>query len=744
MPNMLQKTILPMRIICLAILLCLVSSCNQRSQPEDIDYGVARYVDPFIGTGGHGHVYPGATVPFGSVQLSPDNGSEGWDWSSGYHYSDSVIVGFSHTHLSGTGIGDLCDILVMPAIGKVDLGQKVGGIRESSFASTFSHYNEDARVGYYAVSLDNGIKVELTASQRVGFHKYSFPSGEKRQMVVDLGYHINWDKPLSTSLSMDSTFVLTGSRLSTGWAQDQRVYFAMSFSEQPKEVAVYDSTAALGALPQEGQRIRTQMSFGKGNIPIFLKIAISSAGIDGAMKALEEVNSLDFGEAKRTAANQWINELSKIDVSTQDQTLLRTFYTALYHTYLAPVVFDDALGQYKSPDGTIATADDYTRYDIFSLWDTFRAAHPLLTITQPDRHIDMIKSLIAHYQEYGLLPVWSLLGNETSIMTGYPAIPIITDAILKGYRDFDIELAYKAMRESAMQDINGTAAYRKFGYVPYEEIGESVTRTIEYAYDDWCIAQFAEELDKQDDYDYFLKRSEYWRNVYDESSTFMRPKLANGEFIKDFIPKEYSAYFCESNAWQYFWSVPHNIKGLIETTGGKNRFEEKLDSMFTLNPLPTDKLPIFSTGMIGQYAHGNEPSHHVAYLYNFIDKPHKTQKMIRQILESQYQNAPDGHCGNEDCGQMSSWYIFSALGFYPVNPAEGVYSFGSPIIKSATLNLENGKTFEIEVLNNSKENMYIQSVILNDKLVNKTTLNHSDIIKGGKLVIKMGASPATN
>jgi len=737
----------PMRTICLVLTLAQIFSCGENFHPEDFDYGVARYVDPFIGTGGHGHVYPGATVPFGAVQLSPDNGKEGWDWSSGYHYTDSLIVGFSHTHLSGTGIGDLCDVLIMPAIGKVDLSKDTDGIRNSSFASTFKHQNEEATVGYYSVNLDNGIKAELTASQHVGFHKHSFPEGENRQIVLDLGYHINWDQPVSTSLAMDSAFVLTGKRLSTGWAFDQRVYFAMSFSENPIEVEVYDSTTSIGNLPQDGHKIRTLLSFGEGKRPLLLKVAISSASIDGARKALEGVEHIHFEDAKRSAAIQWINELSKIDVSTQDQQLLRTFYTALYHTYLAPVVFNDVNGQYKSPNGSIASADNYTRYDIFSLWDTFRAANPLLTITQPDRLTDIIKSMLAHYQEHGSLPVWSLLGNETNIMTGYHSIPIITDAILKGHRNFDVELAYKAMKASAMQDINGTKAYRELGYVPNEEIGESVTRTIEYAYDDWCLAQIAAVLRKKDEYAYFMDRAGNYKNLFEENSGFFRAKMANGTWKEPFDPLlsdhnfEVSEY-TEGNAWQHAWFVPHDVRGLIELHGGNDNFVKKLDTLFTMSSeLVGQNVASDITGMIGQYAHGNEPSHHIPYLFNYAGAAWKTQGMVREILLSQYNDTPEGLCGNEDCGQMSAWYVLSAMGFYPVNPAEGVYVIGASLFDKVEIDVGDGKSFVVRSRYNIAENKYVQAASLNDEPLTRSYLRHYEIMDGGELRLQMGPLP---
>ena len=722
------------------IIILSIFSCNKQEQIADKK--LTAYVNTFIGTDGPGNTYPGATVPYGMVQLSPDIGIPGWDRIAGYFYQDSIITGFSHTHLTGTGAGDLYDILVTPTNSRFNKK-----IKENSYKpfSKFSHNNEAASPGYYTVDLlDFGIKAELTATARTGIHRYTFPKDSLSQIHIDLGYALNWDSPTDTYFKVVNNNTIEGYRKSTGWAKDQRVYFTIQLSKDFDSYELYNNDTLVKS-STKGKNTKIILNYNiKDKEQIILKTGLSTATIKGSKKSLEiEAPDFDFDKYRQKADEIWEEQLQKIKVTmlTDEQTSI--FYTMLYQSMLAPTLLSDHNGNYKGANDTIMKADGFERYDTFSLWDTYRAAHPLYTILHPAKVTDFIKSMLAHYNETGLLPVWSMQGNETNMMIGYHAVPVIVDAYFKGIRDFDVDLAYEACKISAMDNASEIDVYRELGYIPVDEENEnwSVSKTLEYAYDDWCIAQFAKALGKEDDYNYFLKRSEYWRNVYDSESTFMRPKLENGEFIKDFTPKEYTPYFCESNAWQYFWSVSHNIEGLIEITGGNKRFEEKLDSMFSLNPLPTDKLPIFSTGMIGQYAHGNEPSHHVGYLYNYIDKPHKTQKIIRKILESQYKNTPDGHCGNEDCGQMSSWYIFSALGFYPVNPAQGVYSFGSPIIKEAKLNLENGKTFEIKVLNNSKENMYIQSITLNGEKVNTTKLHHSDIMSGGKLVIKMGNQP---
>ncbi|MFA9192730.1 GH92 family glycosyl hydrolase [Flavobacterium sp. FZUC8N2.13] len=706
------------------------------------DNKLVNYVNPFVGTSGPGNTYPGATIPYGMVQLSPDIGIPGWDRIAGYFYNDSIITGFSHMHLTGTGAGDLYDILVMPTNSRFNKR-----IKDNNYMpySSFSHAKEAATPGYYTVDLlDYGIKAELTTTARTGIHKYTFPKDDASQIHIDLGYNLNWDAPTKTYIKVVDKTTIEGYRKSTGWAKDQRVFFVIKFSKPFKTYQIYKNDS-LSNSPVEAVKTKIILNYKTNDKEeIILKTGLSTATIQGAYKSLTvEAPDFDFEKYKEKASTLWENELQKIQVTTTDETKKKIFYTMLYQSMLAPTLLSDCNGDYKGANGENQKAKGYDRYDTFSLWDTYRAAHPLYTILHPNRVSSMINSLLAHYNETGLLPVWSLQGNETNMMIGNHAIPVIVDAYFKGIKNFDIALAYKACKESSMVDARQLDTYKSIGYVPVDGSGEnwSVSKTLEYAYDDWCLAQFAKALNKPNDYKYFLNRSENWKNVYDAKSTFMRPKLKNGQFINNFIPKEYTPYFCESNAWQYFWSVPQNIESLIKVVGGKDYFEKKLDSMFALKPLPEDKLPIFSTGMIGQYAHGNEPSHHVAYLYNYINKPWKSQKRVREILETQYKNQPNGHCGNEDCGQMSSWYVLSSLGFYPVNPAQGVYVFGSPIFHTATINLENNKTFIIQTEKNSKENIYIQFVVLNGKKIDRNYITHKEITQGGTLVFTMGKSP---
>lgn len=727
--------------------LLILTQCQSPDDPELISYGVADWVDPLIGTAAHGHVYPGATVPFGSVQLSPDNGTQGWDWCAGYNYADSTIVGFSHTHLSGTGIGDLYDILLMPINDKVDLTQPVSDVKQEPFATTFRHEHESARAGYYQVTLDNGISVELTATTRVGMHRYVFSEAASPGVVLDLGYHINWDHPVLTEIHQESATLFTGRRFSTGWAKDQRLYFALQFSEEPATVMVLDSTQSLAGTDGEGRKIRAQFAFPKESREILVKVAISSAGKEGAMQALDEIPDWNFDQVRHQAGLAWQKELSRITVDSDNEALLRTFYTALYRTHLAPVIYSDAKNQYKAADSTIVTAEGYVRYDIFSLWDTFRGEHPLLTIVQPGRVNDFIRSLLAHYDEYGLLPVWSLLGNETNTMTGYHAIPVITDAILKGYRDFDLEKAFTAMKASAMQDIRATDHYRAYGYIPYDLAGQSVTRTLEYAYDDWCIAQIALILSKEEEYKYFMERSRSYENLYDPGTGFMRAKLRDGSWKEPFDPylSDHNfevAEYTEGNAWQHSWFVPHDIRSLIGLHGGDEPFVRTLDTLFSADSeIRGENASADISGLIGQYAHGNEPSHHIPYLYSYAGAPWKTQEIVRQILNTQYDDTPEGLCGNEDCGQMSAWYVLSAMGFYPVNPAEGVYVIGAPMFSRVVIDVGEGKTFTIRAKYLTEENKYIQAATLQEAPLDRSYIRHFEIMEGGELVLEMGAQP---
>ena len=733
-----------MKLLQLVFIVLLLITHNIFAQ----DY--TQYVDPFIGTDYHGHTYPGATVPFGMVQLSPDNGRSGWDWSSGYHYSDSIIVGFSHTHLSGTGIGDLCDIQFMPATFLNNISDEE--IIKQKFNSKFDHQNEKASVGYYTVLLkDYNITSELTAALRSGLQKHIFNKDGKEFVQLDLGYSKNWDDPTETFIKIMDDHTICGYRYSTGWAKDQRVYFFTQFSKPIAKSFLIKDSAYIKILNEViGKTTRAIFQFDlKTNSELLIKTGISSVSIENAKLNLEnDIENWDFNKLKSAATFQWNKELSKIEVKSPNKNYLKTFYTALYRSMLAPIVFSDINGEYKGADDKIHKAMDYTKYSIFSLWDTFRAEHPLFTIFQPERVNDMINSMLSHYNEYGLLPVWELLGNETGTMIGYHAIPVITDAILKDFKGFDINLAYDAMKKSAMQDHLGLNSYKSIGYVADDKEVESVSKTLEYAYDDWCIAQVAKYLGKDEDFKYFSIRAEYYRNLFDPSSNFMRAKTSDGKWKVPFNPV-YSEHrnheYTEGTAWQYSWFVPHDVEGLISLFESKEKFIEKLDSLFITSsklegPNPSNDI----SGMIGQYAHGNEPSQHISYLYNFVGEPWKTQHRVNQILKTFYNHTPEGLIGNEDCGQMSAWYVFSAMGFYPFNPADQNYLIGSPIFEEVTINLESGKKFIIRANNISEKNIYIQSARLNGREPTKGFITHNEIISGGLLELEMTDTPNKN
>lgn len=726
----------------IAVMMTVFWACENTAEkaPENTSepFNAAQFVDPFIGTGDHGHVYPGATTPFGMVQLSPDNGTQGWDWCSGYNWDDSLIVGFSHLHLSGTGISDLFDISVMPTVAEMDLSVQTAP-KESVYAAKFDHKNEWAEPGYYKVNLDNGISAELTASTYVGAHRYSFPEDNPAQVLLDLGFSINWDRPLKGMIQQVSDKMVTGYRFSTGWGKDQRVFFAMEFSE-PFKIQIADSTSIkeVTEAALEGKLLRALFSFENAN-QVEVKTGLSTASVEGAQEALKKVGDQNFDNIRSAAAELWNAELSKIKAVAADPAILRTFYTALYRTTMAPNVLSDELGAYKGVDGNYHNAEGYTRYSLFSLWDTFRAAHPLYTILQRDKINDFIRSFLAHYDEYGLLPVWDLHANETNTMTGYHAIPVIVDAYFKGYRDYDVEKVYAAMKKSSMQDIRATDFYREYGYIPHDKSGQSVTRTLEYAYDDWCIAQMAKDLGYEEDYELYMKRSESYKMLFDEETGFMRAKMADGSWKTPFDPK-YSLHdgsiseYTEGNAWQHSWFVPHSPEGLIALYGGDTPFVEKLDELFsTSSEIRGEHASSDISGLVGQYAHGNEPSHHIIYFYNYAGQPEKAQSMARHIMKTQYNDTPYGLCGNEDCGQMSAWYVFNAMGFYPTNPANGRYDLGSPVLDGATIEVGDGLTFEIVAHDNSPENVLVEKVVLNGKELDRTYITHEEVMAGGKL-----------
>jgi len=743
----------------LAALACeLPDRPSRRAGVEDLE-PLTSYVDPFIGTGGHGHVYPGATVPFGMVQLSPDQGQGGWDWIAGYNWEDSILVGFSHTHLSGTGIGDLLDILVMP----VNRTIPIDGVYEDRFdrpaRSRFSHDTEEASPGYYSVHLeDQGIRAELTASARVGFHRYTFPSTPSPSLFLDLGYTINWDRSVETRIEYVNDTLVTGYRFSSGWARDQKVFFAIAFSRPIRRVALSDSATAMGVLSAEAEgpttatasALRALFAFDpmEAGDELLLKVGLSYVDAAGAVGNLEEeIPHWDFNRAREDARRSWERELKKIRVRGGSEEERRTFYTSLYRTRLAPIIFEDIDGRYRGADGAIHSAGGYRKHAIFSLWDTFRSEHPLFTLIDSDRVDDLINSMLSYYDEYGLLPVWSLVGNETNTMTGHHAVPVIADAYRKGYRGFNAEKALEAMVKSAREDHRGLEYYKEFGYIPTELEVESVTKTLEYAFDDWAIASMAADLGHPELAAEFRERAAGWRHLLDSETRFMRGKTVDGEWAEPFDPRRSDhregTDYTEGNAWQHSWFVPHDVAGLMEAMGGEGAFLAKLDSLFTLDTIITgENVSSDISGLIGQYAHGNEPSHHIAYLYNYAGEPWKTADRIREIRETQYDDTPFGLSGNEDCGQMTAWYVLSALGIYPVNPAEAAWVIGSPLFPESIIDLGGGKTFTIRALGVSAENRYIQSARLNGNPYGRNFLWHSSVAPGGVLELEMGPEPS--
>jgi len=728
-------------IYCCIGIVMVVSAC--RSGSKTIYKKPISYVNPFIGTGGHGHTYPGATVPFGMVQVSPDNGKEGWDYSSGYHYPDSTIAGFSMTHLSGTGIGDLEDLSFMPFTGNE------ADTSKGAIYSTFTHKNEHAQPGYYSVEMDNGITVDLTATSRVGVYRYQYPKDSKPAVSLDLGFSINWDKPTNTYIKTVNDTLITGYRMSTGWAHDQKVYFAVAFSQPiQKFVGADEENIIDGQSKIKGEQTQGFFFFDhSGNSPLLQKVAISAVSIDNALANLNhEMPGWNFENIRKNASSQWNRELDKIEVQSKDVAKLRTFYTALYHTMLAPTLYMDVNGQYRGADGNVHTADGFKNYSTFSLWDTYRAENPLLTFTEPDRINGIIQFMLSFYNQHGLLPVWELKANETNTMIGYHAVPVIVDAYFKGFRDYDVEKAFQAIKKSANEGNDDVKLFNKYGYVPSDKTKESVSKTLEYAYDDWCIAQMAKALNKKDDYKEYMKRAYYYRNLYDPSTGFMRPKLASGEWEEPFDPRaaptDFSKRnFTEANAWQYLWYVPQDIPDLINLMGGKDQFVARLDTLFNTSPQVNGGGVPDMSGLIGQYVQGNEPDQQTPYMYDYAGAPWKTQKVVDTIEDSLYKDTPGGLPGNEDCGQMSAWYVLSALGFYPVNPANGIYAIGSPSFAKATIKLGNGKKFTVEAKNVSDKNIYIQSAKLNGKTFNKSYLTYQDIKQGGSIIFQMGSEP---
>ncbi|WP_295768577.1 GH92 family glycosyl hydrolase [uncultured Mucilaginibacter sp.] len=749
----------------LPVLSCCLLFIFTASAQKKKDY--TPLVNPFIGTGGHGHTFPGATVPFGMVQLSPDTRLEGWDGCSGYHYTDTTVYGFSHTHLSGTGIPDYCDVLFMPTTG-------LPKFKNTEYRSGFKKANEQASPGYYKTLLDKyNVEVELTATQRVGLHHYEYPSTNQANIIIDLSHR---DKVLNSWIEVVNDHEIRGFRQSKSWANDQYVYFYAKFSKPFKTYGIaQNDVLEQGKQKLEGNNIKMYVQFDDPK-DVLVKVGISPVSAEGALKNLDaELKDFDFKKTAKQARAAWSTELSKIEIEgggppiPQQQSMSSSygygyggfpqqqkkqsfpdyskikqtiFYTALYHCMIAPNIYNDVDGQYRGLDGKVHKADGFNYYTVFSLWDTFRAEHPLLTLIDKKRTLDFIKTFLAMYEQGGLLPVWPLASNETFCMIGNHAIPVIADAYSKGIRDFDAGKALEAMKASANANRVGLNLYAQYGYVLGDKENESVSKTLEYAYDDWCIAQMAKMMNKPEDYNTYIKRAQNWKNVYNNQTGFMQARV-NGTWFTPFNPTDINNNYTEGNAWHYSFFAPQDVEGLATAMGGKEKLEAKLDELFTTTAKLSGREQSDVTGLIGQYAHGNEPSHHMAYLYNFTANPEKTQMRLKDIFRTQYTAQPDGLAGNEDCGQMSAWYVMSALGIYNVAPGQQQFLIGLPQFEKAVVNLENGKKFTVSNSGTSVSlnNTYLQGMNFNKKPYSKLYIDYDDISKGGEFEIFTGKLP---
>ena len=744
MMSLIKKISLPL------ILALVIISVWSFTKPITSNKGLLEYVDPFIGSGGHGHVFVGATVPFGGVQVGPTNFNKGWDWSSSYHHTDSIVKGFCHLNVSGTGMSDLGELTIMPATGELKYNAGNQDNHMSGYSSLYRKNTEINTVGYYKVDLERyDINVELTASERVGFHRYTYPNSDNSRVIIDLGEG-SADRPTETYLKKIDDTTFEGYRFSSGWARDQREYFTLVISKPVKDFILYDGGNRHDSDELKGEFVKGFLEFEtKKNEEIYVKMGVSTVSSKNALENLNaEIPHWDFDKVKLEAENKWNQELSKINIKTEDLKRKRVFYTAMYHTMIAPNLYQDVNGEYRGTDKVVYKDTTFTNYTLFSLWDTYRAAHPLYTITHPERVSDMVNSMLKIFDHQGKLPIWHLRGNETNTMPGYSGIPVVIDASMKGFEGIDLEEVYEAVKESATGDHEpGVKKLMELGYIPGDYMVESVASSMEYAIGDWAIAQLAKKLNKDEDYNYFMKRSKAYKEYFDNETRFMRGKLTDGSWRTPFDPvrAEHRVNdYCEGNAWQYLWLVPQDPEGLIELLGGDEKYTEKLDELFSMSSELGEEASMDITGMIGQYAHGNEPSHHTTYMYAYSGQPYKIADKVRYINNELYTDKPDGLSGNEDCGQMSAWHIFSSLGFYPVNPSNGAYVFGSPLFDKASIALPDDKKFTIIAKENSDQNIYIQSVELNGKDYKYSYITHKDIVKGGELIFNMGPKPNKN
>ncbi|MDB4196508.1 GH92 family glycosyl hydrolase [Flavobacteriaceae bacterium] len=747
MMSLIKKISLP------AILVLVVITVWSFTKPFNSNIGLIEYVDPFIGSGGHGHVFVGATVPFGGVQVGPTNFNKGWDWSSSYHHTDSIVKGFCHLNVSGTGMSDLGELTIMPATGELKYNAGNQDNHMSGYSSLYRKKTEINTVGYYKVELERyDIDVELTASERVGFHRYTYPSSKKSRVIIDLGEG-SADRPTETYLKKVNDTTFQGYRFSSGWASDQREYFTLIISKPVKDFILYDRNKKYKGNELKGIYVKGFLEFETDkNEEIYVKMGVSTVSSENALEnMIVEIPHWDFDMVKKSAENKWNQELSKINIKTEDLKRKRVFYTAMYHTMIAPNLYQDVNGEYRGTDKVVYKDTTFTNYTLFSLWDTYRAAHPLYTITHPERVSDMVNSMLKIFDHQGKLPIWHLRGNETNTMPGYSAIPVVIDASLKGFEGIDLEKVFEAVKTSATGDFEpGVKKLMELGYIPGDYMVESVASSMEYAIADWAIAQLAKKLNKQEDYEYFLNRSKAYKEYFDKETRFMRGKLTDGSWRTPFDPvrAEHRVNdYCEGNAWQYLWLVPQDPEGLIDLLGGDEKYTQKLDELFSMSSdlgEGAHETSMDITGLVGQYAHGNEPSHHTTYMYAYSGQQYKIADKVRYINNELYTDKPDGLSGNEDCGQMSAWHIFSSLGFYPVNPSNGAYVFGSPLFDEASIGLPENKKFTIIANQNSDDNIYIQSVQLNGKDYKFSYITHKDIMQGGEIIFNMGPKPNMN
>lgn len=709
--------------------------------------GLLQYVDPYIGSGYHGHVFVGTSVPYGMVQLGPSNIHKGWDWCSGYHYSDSILIGFSHTHLSGTGCTDLGDILIMP-LNEIRTPRGNQDDIRDGYASRYSHDNEISRPEYYSLLLDRyNIKAELTATDRVGFHRYTYPEGKPASILIDLREG-NGSNAYDSYIRKIDDYTVEGYRYVRGWSPSRKVYFVLKSDKKIEQFTAYDDNTPKPWDQLKVASVKSVLTF--GNVKqVKIKVAISSVSCaNAAMNLQEELSHWDFDKTVKMSAGRWNKELARMTVETDDEASKRTFYTAHYHTMIAPTLYCDVNGEYRGMNDMIYTDPKKVNYTTLSLWDTYRALHPLMTIIQPEMVDNVVNSMLSIYRQQDKLPIWPLMSGETNQMPGYSSVPVIADAYLKGFTRFDAEEALQAMKATATYEKQKGVPYViEKGYIPADKIHEATSIAMEYAVDDWGIAAMARKMGKTGDAETYAKRAHYYKNYFDSSIRFIRPKLEDGSWRTPYDPAR-SIHtvgdFCEGNGWQYTFFAPQDPYGLIELFGGDKPFVAKLDDFFTNNDSMGEGASSDITGLIGQYAHGNEPSHHVAYLYAYAGEQWKTAEKVRFIMNEFYTDRPDGIIGNEDCGQMSAWYLLSSMGFYQVNPSDGVFVFGSPCFKKVEMKVRGGKTFTVEAPNNNKENIYIQKVYLNGKPYNKSYIIYDDIINGSTLKFVMGKKPNKN